>query len=89
MNGVKSKLQAVGDAKFVEDVVQVIFDSLFADEELSPDLFIPIALRHQLHDLFFAIAQQRLIPPRPVSELLAKAFMTSAVMRLSSQISPP
>ena len=64
VNGVKSKLQPIRDAKFVEDVMQVIFDSLFADGQLSAYLLVTVALRHQMHDLLFTLAQQRLLPLR-------------------------
>jgi len=36
MDGVKSKFKAVGEAELVEDVVQMVFYGLLADEELSP-----------------------------------------------------
>ena len=74
VNGIESKFQPVGDAKFVEDVMQVIFDRLFADEEFSRDLFVPATLRHQLHDLLFAIAEQCFIPARPFVGTLAESL---------------
>jgi len=44
VNGIKSKFQPVGDSQLVEDVVQMIFNGLFANEEFFPDLFVPITL---------------------------------------------
>ena len=88
VDGVEGKLQAVGNAELIEDVVQVILDGLLADEELFADFLVAVALRDQLDDLLFAVAEQRLIAARAPSEDFENAFMTSAVMWLSSQISP-
>ena len=44
VNGIKSKFQPVGDSQLAEDTVQMIFDCLFANEEFSRDLFVPITL---------------------------------------------
>ena len=74
VNGIKSKFQPVGDSQLVEDIVQMIFDRLFADKEFSPNLFVPVTLRHELHNLLFAIAEQRFIPPRPVIGTLGESF---------------
>ena len=89
MNRVEGKFQAVGDAELIENIVQVILHGLLADEKLFADFPVAKALRDELHDLFFTVAQQRLIAPRTASAEFLKAFITSAVMRLSSQISPP
>jgi hypothetical protein len=48
VNGIKSKFQAVGDSQLVEDIVQMIFERLVANEEFFRDLFVPITLRYQL-----------------------------------------
>jgi hypothetical protein len=64
MDGVERQLQAVGDAQFVEDIVQVILHSLFRNEKFLAYLLVAESLRHQLDDLFFAVAQQRLLAPR-------------------------
>jgi hypothetical protein len=80
VNGVESQLKAVGNAELVEDIVQVIFYGLFADEQFFADLFVAVALCDQLHDFFFAVAQQRLSRRGPLSADLVKAFMTSAVI---------
>src|ERR1044071_7535402 len=53
VNGVKGQLQAVRYAQLIEDVVQVILDGLFGDEQLLADLLVAEALRHQLDDLLF------------------------------------
>ena len=57
VNGVKCELQPVRNSQLIENIVQVVFDCLFADEELFPDLFISIALCDELHNFFFAIAE--------------------------------
>ena len=80
MNRVQREFEPVGNAEFVEDIVQVIFYSLLADEKFFADFLVAISLSHQLHDLFFAVAQQRLLAARAASELFANAFITSAVM---------
>jgi hypothetical protein len=64
MDGVESQFEAIGNAELVEDVVQVIFHRLFADEELFADFLIAEALRDELHDFFFSIAEQWLFAPR-------------------------
>jgi len=72
VDGVQGEFQAVGDAEFVEDIVQVILDGLFADEELLADLFVAITLGDELHDLFSRSLNSGFIPPRPVFGTLAK-----------------
>ena len=64
MDGVEGKFQAVGNAELVEDIVQVILYGLFADEELFADFLVAVSLRDQLHDFFFAVAEQRLFAAR-------------------------
>src|SRR6266478_5766521 len=64
VNGVEGKLQAVGNAELVEDIVQVIFYRLFADEKLFADFLVAEALRDELHDFLFAVAQQGLFAAR-------------------------
>jgi hypothetical protein len=54
--GVKGKLEAIGNTQFVEDIVEVIFYGLLADEELFADLFVPVTLRHELDDFLLAVA---------------------------------
>jgi hypothetical protein len=65
MYRVQRQFQAVRDAQLVENVVQVILHRLFADEQFLPNLFIAEALRHELHDLFFAVTQQWFLASRP------------------------
>jgi hypothetical protein len=74
LNGIKSKLQAVGDSQLVDDIMQTRIDRHLGDEKFFPDLFIPVTLRHQLHDRSFGIAQQRLIPAGPVLRVLSESF---------------
>src|ERR1700685_2197935 len=58
--GVESQFEAVGNAELVEDVVQVIFYRLFADEELFADFAGAEALGDGRDNFFFAFAEQRL-----------------------------
>ena len=60
VSGIQSKFQPVRDSQLVEDIIKTILDRQFRDEELFADLLVPIALRHQLHNRLFPIAQQRL-----------------------------
>src|SRR5579863_8577012 len=62
---VKSELEAVRNAEFVEDVVQVIFYGLLGDKKLFTDLFVAEALRDELNDFLFAVGEQRLFAARP------------------------
>ena len=89
MDRVQREFEAVGDAQLIENIVQVIFHRLLADEQFFANFLVPESLRHQLHDFFFAVADSSGFSRRgPDSEDFANAFITSAVMRLSSQISP-
>ena len=72
VDGVQREFQAVGNAELVEDIVQVIFYRLLADEKFFADLLVAVTLRHQLHDFFFAVAEQRLFAARAASELFEK-----------------
>jgi hypothetical protein len=60
MNGVERQFETVGDAELVENVVKVVFYGLLANEELFPDFLVAEALGNELHNLFFAVAEQRL-----------------------------
>src|ERR1700722_19959077 len=60
VDGVEREFEAVGNAEFIEDVVQMVFYGLLADEELFADFLVAEALSDELHDFFFAIAEQRL-----------------------------
>src|SRR5487761_74471 len=62
MNRVPSKLESVGNTQLIEDVVQMIFDCLLADEKLLADFSVTEALRHQLHNFLFAVAEQWFVP---------------------------
>jgi hypothetical protein len=64
VNGIKSQLQAIGNAQLVKDIMQVIFDGLLGNEELFADFLVAEALRHQLHNFFFAVAEKRLFAAR-------------------------
>src|ERR1035438_2435079 len=58
VDGVEGQLQTVGDAQFVEDVVQMVLDRLLGNEHLFGHLFVLVALGHESHDLAFAGAQR-------------------------------
>jgi hypothetical protein len=64
MDGVEREFEAVGNAEFIEDVVQMVFYGLLADEELFADFLVAETLSDELHDFFFAIAEQRLFAAR-------------------------
>lgn len=57
MDGVESKFETIGDAKLVENIMQVIFNGLFADEKFFADFAIAKTLRDKLYDFLLALAQ--------------------------------
>ena len=59
MDGVERQFQPVGNAQLVEDVVQMVLHRLLADEHLLGHFLVLEALRHQRHDLPFALAERR------------------------------
>ena len=61
---VEGEFQAIRDAEFVEDVVQVIFDGLLGDEKLLADFLVAETLGDELDDFFFAVGEQRLFAAR-------------------------
>src|SRR5260370_42696659 len=65
VNLMQRKLEPVGEAEFVEDVVQMVFDGLLGDEKLFADFLVAKALSDKLHDFFLAVAEQRLFTARP------------------------
>jgi len=64
MNRVECKLEAVGNAQLVENVVEMILDRLLGNEKFLADFFIAETLSDQLNDFFFAVAEQRLLAAR-------------------------
>src|SRR5215471_583554 len=44
--------------------MQMVLNRLLADEEFFADLLVAVALSDELDNLLFALAQQRLFPPR-------------------------
>ena len=64
VDGVEGEFEAVGDAKLVEDVVQVVFYGLLADEKFFADFLVAETLGDELDDFFFAVAEQRLFAAR-------------------------
>ena len=65
VNGIQRQLEAVGHAELVKNVVQMVLDGLFGDEELFAYFFVAKALRDELDNFFFAVAEQRLFAARP------------------------
>ena len=55
--------QAVFGTDFVLHAVEVIFHRLFGDEQFLADFFVTEALRDQLHNFLFAVAEQGLFAP--------------------------
>ena len=74
VNGVQRQFEAVGDAELVEDIMQMVFDGLFGDEELFADFLVAEALRDELHDFFLAVAKQWLFAARAGLAGLGKRF---------------
>jgi hypothetical protein len=64
VNRVQRELEAVGDAEFIEDVVEMVLDGLLGDEKFFADLFVAEALGDELDDFLFAVAEQRLFAAR-------------------------
>jgi hypothetical protein len=64
VDGVERQFEAVGDAEFVEDVVQMVFNGLLGDEQLFADFLVAEALGYELDDFFFAVAEQGLFAAR-------------------------
>jgi len=74
MYRIQGEFEAVGDAKFVEDVVEMVFDGLFGDEKFFADFFVAEALGDELDDFFFAVAEQGLFAARAGFAGLRKRF---------------
>jgi hypothetical protein len=64
VNGVESEFESIGDAKLVEDIVQVILYGLLADEKFFADFLVAEALGDELNDFFFTVAEERLFAAR-------------------------
>ena len=64
VDGVESEFEAIGNAKLIENIVQVIFYGLLADEKFFADFLVAEALSDELDDFFFAIAEKRLFAAR-------------------------
>lgn len=88
MYRVERELEAVGDAELIENIVQVIFYGLLADEELFTNFFVAEALSDMLDYFLFAVGEERLFAALSRFRRLGECLINSAVMRLSSQISP-
>ena len=55
MNGVKRQFQTVGNAEFVENVVQMVFHRLLADEHPLGHFLVLETLRDQHDDFALAL----------------------------------
>ena len=64
VDGVESEFEAIGNAKLVENIVQVIFYGLLADEKFFADFLVAETLGDELNDFFFAVAEERLFAAR-------------------------
>src|SRR6266446_2337769 len=60
VDGVQREFKAVGDAELVENIVEMVLDGLLGDEKFFADFLVAETLRDELHDFFFAVAEQRL-----------------------------
>ena len=74
VNGVKREFEAVGDAEFVEDIVQMVLNGLFGDEKFFTDFLVAEALGDELDDFLFAVAEQRLFAARAGFGGLGESF---------------
>jgi hypothetical protein len=74
MYRIQREFEAVGDAEFVEDVVQMVFDGLLGDEKFLADFLVAEALGDELDDFFFAVAEQGLFAARAGFAGLRKRF---------------
>src|SRR6266481_2150245 len=74
VNGVERQFEAVGDAELVEDVVEMVLDGLLGDEKFFADFLVAETLRDELHDFFFAVAEQRLFAARAGFRRLGKSL---------------
>src|SRR3982074_1100731 len=74
VDGVQRQFETVGDAEFIEDVVQVVFDGLLRDENFFADFLVAESLGDELDDFLFAIAEQRFFAARPGFSGLRKSL---------------
>src|SRR2546425_8734703 len=81
VDGVEGQLEPVRNPELVENVMEVVFDGLFADEELFPDFLVPIALSDQLDDFLLAVAEQGLFAARAAVGGLGKGQIGRASCR--------
>src|SRR6267142_2573083 len=65
VDGVQREFEAVGDAELVENIVEMVLDGLFGDEKFFADFLVAESLGDELHNFFFAVAEQRLFAARP------------------------
>jgi hypothetical protein len=61
---VQGEFEAVGDAEFVENVVEMVFYGLFGDEKFFADFLVAESLGDELDDFLFAVAEQGLFAAR-------------------------
>jgi hypothetical protein len=71
---IQREFEAVRDAEFVEDVVQVVLDGLLGDEKFFADFLVAETLGDELDDFLFAVAEQGLFAARAGFAGLRKCF---------------
>src|ERR1700687_5270992 len=74
MNCIKCEFEAVGDAELVEDVMQMVLDGLFGDEEFFANFLVAETLRDELNDFLLTVAEQWLFAARAGLAGLGKRF---------------
>src|ERR1700732_624098 len=57
VNRVEGEFEAVGNAEFIENIMQMVLHRLLANEELFPDFAVAEALRYELYDFFLAVTK--------------------------------
>src|SRR5882724_8537577 len=62
---IQCEFEAVGDAELVENIMEMVLDGLLGDEKFFADFLVAESLRDELHNFFFAVAEQRLFAARP------------------------
>ena len=60
MDCIERQFEAVGDAEFIKNVVEMILHGLLADEESYADFLVAKALGDELDDFLLAVADHRL-----------------------------
>ena len=61
MDSVEGEFEAVGDAEFIENIMQMVLNRLFADKKLFPDFAVAETLGYELYNFFLAVTEQRFL----------------------------